>query len=133
MGSTSTQAVAREYVDAMGAKDFGRVASLFADDIVWHQPGGNRFSGAHRGSAAVGELIGAQLALTGGTLEVVVTGGLMVNGATVAMPVHFSARRDGAELSMDGVDVMRVEGDRIAEVWLFSAVQQVEDDFWDAP
>jgi uncharacterized protein len=34
---------------------------------------------------------------------------------------------------MDGVDGMRVEGDRIAEVWPFSAVQQAEDDFWDAP
>jgi ketosteroid isomerase-like protein len=133
MESTTTQAVARQYVEAMSAKDFGKVASLFADDIVWHQPGGNRYSGAHRGSAAVGELLGAQLTLTDGTLEVAVTGDLMVNGAMFAMPVHFSARRDGAEISMDGVDVMRVEGDRIAEVWLFSAVQQVEDDFWDAP
>jgi len=28
--------------------------------------------------------------------------------------------------------VLRVEGDKIAEVWLFSADQQAEDAFWGA-
>ena len=46
------------------------------------------------------------------------------------LPVHFKAKRDGAAISMDGVDVFRVEGDRIAEVWLFSADQPAEDSFW---
>jgi hypothetical protein len=32
--------------------------------------------------------------------------------------------------SMFGVDIVRVEGDRIAEVWLYSADQQAEDEFW---
>jgi uncharacterized protein len=44
--------------------------------------------------------------------------------------VHFTAQRDGAEIAMDGIDVFRVEGDRIAEVWLFSADQPAEDAFW---
>jgi hypothetical protein len=45
-----------------------------------------------------------------------VTGGPMVNGAVFALAVDFSAKRDGAQISMDGVDVLRVEGDKIAEV-----------------
>jgi hypothetical protein len=53
----------------------------------------------------------------------------MVNGALVAIPVHFSARRGAAEMAMDGVDLLRVEGDKIAEVWLFSVDQQAEDAF----
>lgn len=56
----------------------------------------------------------------------------MINGDLFAVPVHFSAKRGDAELSMDGVDVLRVDGEHIAEVWLFSSVQQTEDDFWDA-
>jgi len=47
--------------------------------------------------------------------------------------VHFGARRGGAEISMDGVDVLRVRGYRIAEVSPFSAAQQEEDAFWGAP
>ncbi|MCW6006073.1 nuclear transport factor 2 family protein [Micromonospora sp. CPCC 205371] len=130
--STSTLAVARRYVDAMNAKDFATVASMFADDIVWHQPGDNRFSGSRHGAAAVNDMLGGQMAITNGTLDVQVTGAPMVNGAFVTLPVHFSAERDGAEMTMDGVDVLRVDGDKIAEVWLFSADQQGEDAFWDA-
>jgi hypothetical protein len=77
-------------------------------------------------------MIGAQMAATQGTFELKLTGDPMVNGALVAIPVHFSAQREGVEMAMDGVDVLRVEGDKIAEVWLFSADQQVEDAFWGA-
>lgn len=130
--STSTFAVARRYVDALTAKDFAAVASLFADGIAWHQPGANRFSGTRHGAAAVTEMLGGQMAVTNGTLDVQVTGAPMVNGATFALPVHFTAKREGAQISMDGVDILRVDGDKIAEVWLFSADQHGEDAFWDA-
>lgn len=66
--------VAKRYLDALAAGDFAALAAVFTDDVAWHQPGANKFSGAHVG---------------------------------------------GAEISMDGVDVFRVEGERIAEVWLF--------------
>ncbi|MEQ4721067.1 nuclear transport factor 2 family protein [Nonomuraea sp. B19D2] len=131
MGST-TLAVARQYADAMAAKDFATVASLFSDDIVWHQPGNHRFSGTFRGRDAVNEAIGAQMAATEGTLDIAITGEPMINDSLAAFPVHFSAKRNDAEMSMNGVDVLRVEGDRIAEVWLFSAIQQDEDAFWNA-
>jgi ketosteroid isomerase-like protein len=129
--SITTLAVARRYADAVSAKDFATVAGLFADDIVWHQPGSHRFAGTHRGGAAVNEMIGGQMAATRGTFELSLTGAPMVNGDLAALPVHFAAKRDGAELSMDGVDVLRVQGDRIVEVWLFSADQAGEDAFWD--
>ena len=32
----------------------------------------------------------------------------------------------------DGIDLLRVEGDRIAEVWLFSSDPVEEDAFWGA-
>ncbi len=127
---TTPLAVARAYFDALSAKDFATVAGMFADDIVWHQPGNNRLSGTHRGRAAVDEVLGATMAISEGTFELAVTGAPMVNGDLVAIPVHFSAQRDGVKLAQDGVDVVRIEGDRIAEVWLFSSVQEAEDAFW---
>jgi ketosteroid isomerase-like protein len=126
----NTLAVAERYAAAVSAKDFATIGSMFADDIVWHQPGAHRLAGAHRGAAAVNELLGAQMAATQGTFALELTGAPMVNGALVAIPVHFSATRDDASMSMDGVDVLRVEGDEIAEVWLFSVDQPAEDAFW---
>lgn len=128
-----TTTVARTYAAALSVKDFGTVAGMFADDIVWHQPGAHQLAGTYRGAAAVNELLGAQMAATQGSFELAVNGDPMINGDLAAMQVHFGAQRDGAAMSMAGVDVVRVEGGRIAEVWLFSSDQQAEDEFWGAP
>ena len=130
MESTNPLAVVRRYFDALAAKDFATVAGMFADDIVWHQPGGNRFSGTHRGSAAVNEMIGGMMTVSEGSFELVLTAAPMANGALVAVPVHFTATRDGAAMAQDGVDLLRIEGGRIAEAWLFSADPEAEDAFW---
>ncbi len=126
----TTLATATAYAAAASAKDFEAVGGLFADDIVWHQPGSHRLSGTHRGAAAVGELLGAMMAATAGTFELGPTGAPLVNGPLAAIPVRFSGQRGDAAMAMDGVDLIRVEGDRIAEVWLFSADQEAEDAFW---
>jgi hypothetical protein len=72
------------------------------------------------------------MAFTNGTLEIAVTGAPMVNDDVFVLSVHFTAKRDGAELSMEGVDVLKVDGDKIVEVWLFSANEKDEDAFWNA-
>ena len=129
---STTLTVAQHYADAVAAKDFAIVAGMLADDIVWHQPGSHRLAGTHRGAVEVNEMIGAQMAATNGTFELALTGAPMVNGSMVAIPVHFSAKRDDAQMDMEGVDVLRIEDDRIAEVWLFSVDQDAEDAFWGA-
>ncbi|RSM70260.1 ketosteroid isomerase [Actinoplanes sp. ATCC 53533] len=130
---TDTLAVATRYVNALNAGDFATVAGMFADEIVWHQPGSSQLSGTYRGAPAVGELLGATMTLSEGTLRLAATGAPMVNGDVCAFPIHFSGKRsNGAEMSMDGVDVLRIEGEKIAEVWLFSSAQADEDAFWGA-
>ena len=127
---SSAEQVVRTYFDALAAQDFPTVAASLADDVVWHQPGANRFSGVQSGAAAVAAMIGGMTELSEGSFELTVTAPLMVNGETVAARIHFTARRDGATLDQDGVDVLRVDGGRISEVWLFSADQPAEDAFW---
>lgn len=124
--------VTRRFFDALAAKDFATVASMFADDIVWHQPGANRFSGTHQGAGAVGEMIGGMMSVSEGTFELALTAEPMVNGQLVGTPVRFTGRRADAEMAQDGIDLLRIEGDKIAEAWLFSADQQAEDTFWGA-
>ncbi|WP_205324587.1 nuclear transport factor 2 family protein [Glycomyces sp. YM15] len=126
----TTAAVAQQYIDAMTSGDPGALGALFADDIVWHQPGGNRFSGAKHGGAAVGEMVGAMMGVSGGTFALAPSGSPMINGDLAALPIRFSAKRDGAEIAMDGVDLLRVADGKVAEVWLFSADQDAEDVFW---
>ena len=123
---------ARTYADALTAKDFATVAGLFADDVVWHQPGAHRFAGTYRGQAEVNGHLGALMGASQGTFELSVTGEPMVNGDLAAMQVEFGAQREGAAMSMGGVDIVRIVGNRVAEVWLFSADQQAEDEFWGA-
>jgi ketosteroid isomerase-like protein len=129
---TTPLAVVRKYFDALSAKDFATVAGMFADDIVWHQPGDNRFSGTHHSSAAVGEMIGGMMTVSEGTFELALTAAPMVNGTLVAVPVHFTGKREGAAMAQDGIDLLRIDGDRIAEVWLFSSDPEAEDVFWGA-
>ena len=130
--STGPLDVARKYFEALSAKDFAAVAGMFADDIVWHQPGANQYSGIRRGGEAVGEMLGGMMSVSQGTFEISLSGPLTVNGSLVAAPVRFGGMRHGATVDQDGVDLLRVEDDRIAEVWLFSSDPVEEDAFWGA-
>ncbi|MEV8373046.1 nuclear transport factor 2 family protein [Kribbella sp. NPDC056861] len=124
-------AVVQQYFDALAAKDFAAVAGFLADDLVWHQPGGNRFSGLQSGAGAVNAMIGAMMEISQGSFELALTGPPMLNGDDlVAAPIHFTAQRPGADLGQDGVDLLKVADGKIVEVWLFSADQPAEDAFW---
>ncbi|RSM81577.1 nuclear transport factor 2 family protein [Kibdelosporangium aridum] len=126
----SVAAVAQKYFDALQAKQFDVVAGMLADDIVWHQPGGNRFSGTHHGAGAVNTMIGGMMEVSRGTFALSLRSAPMMNGDLVAAEIRFSAEREGASLAQDGVDVMRIADGQIVEMWLYSGDQKDEDDFW---
>jgi ketosteroid isomerase-like protein len=106
------------------------LGKLVDEKVVWHQPGSNRFSGERRGRSAVFEMLGAMMQSSAGTFAIDEIHSIMGNGDMVAASIHFSARRDGKSMSMDGVDVLRIKDGAIAEAWLFSNDQGAEDDFW---
>ncbi|WP_371272117.1 nuclear transport factor 2 family protein [Streptomyces sp. cf124] len=54
----------------------------------------------------------------------------MGNGDLVAATIHFTGRRGETSMSMDGVDLLRIENGKITEMWLFSGDQNAEDAFW---
>ena len=126
---TTPLAVVTTYFDALESGDFATVSAQFADDIVWHQPGANRFSGVHHGSAAVGAMIGGMMEVSEGSFSLRRNAPLMLNGDIVAAPVHWTAKRSGAEMDGVGVDVMRVAGGKVVEVWLYTADPAEEDAF----
>jgi ketosteroid isomerase-like protein len=122
--------VVRAYFDALQQGQFDSLGALFADDVRWHQPGQGTLSGVYTGKAAVFELFGKFMQLSGGTFAIDQVETIMANGDFVAATLHFRARRATEQIAMNGVDVMRVRDGQIVEVWLFSADQRSEDAFW---
>ncbi|WP_435746428.1 nuclear transport factor 2 family protein [Microbacterium sp. PMB16] len=121
--------VVGQYGAAIAAGDMDALVATLADDVVWHQPGANQRSGDHVGPEAVLAHLGAFMRVSGGTFTLE-TESATEAGDLVATTVRFTARRDGAVLDQHGVDVFRIAGDRIAEIWLISEDQPAEDLFW---
>ena len=122
--------VVGQYGAAMAAGDMDALAATFADDAVWHQPGANPLSGDQVGSDAIIAHLGRFMQISAGTFALV-PDSVTEAGDLVSMTVTFTAQREGrADLTQHGVDIFRVAGDKIAEVWLISEDQAAEDTFW---
>jgi ketosteroid isomerase-like protein len=128
--TTQPATIARIYFEALSRGDVPTLMEQFAQDVIWHQPGENRFSGIHRGVDAVGALIGGLMQVSEGSFALEVTGPLMANGDLVAVPVRFTGRREGASMDMAGVDLLTVRDGKIVEMHLFSEDGAAEDVFW---
>ena len=122
--------VVGRYGAAVAAGDMAALAATLTDDAVWRQPGAVQASGDHVGPEAIVAHLGSLMALSGGTFALE-TESATESGNLVATTVHFTAQREGAaDLDQHGVDIFRVDGDRIAEIWLISEDQAAEDLFW---
>jgi uncharacterized protein len=122
--------IAKNYIRAAQTGDQALLASLISPDVVWSQPGKNRFSGTHRGLPAVGAMLGGMMEISGGTFTISRADHFMENGNWVAIHLEFQAQRNGAQLAQSGVDLLRIEDGKIVEVRLFSSDQEQEDAFW---
>lgn len=122
--------VAKSYIRAAQTGDQSLLASVISPDVVWHQPGKNRFSGTHDGLADVASMLGGMMEVSGGTFTISRADLYMQNGNWVVVSLEFQAQRSGARLAQPGVDLLRIEGGKIVEVRLFSSDQDAEDAFW---
>ncbi|MFE3720058.1 nuclear transport factor 2 family protein [Streptomyces cyaneofuscatus] len=126
----SAMDVVGRYGAAAAAGDMVALAATLTKDVVWHQPGANQLSGDHVGPEAVLAHLGRFMELSGGTFALE-TESATESGDLVATTVRFTAEREGTgSLDQHGVDVFRVEGDLIAEIWLIGEDQAAEDRFW---
>ena len=75
-------------------------------------------------------MLGSMMEASQGTFAIDKVHTLMGNGDLVAASIHFTGRRGDTSMSMDGVDVLRIENGKIIEMWLFSADPAAEDVFW---
>ncbi|EJL69577.1 nuclear transport factor 2 family protein [Chryseobacterium populi] len=122
--------IVQSYFDAVAKGDFDTVGSLFADDVIWHQPGNGVQSGTYNGKAELFAHLGDFMKWSNGTFAIDDVEYTADNGNLVVASIHFKAEKEGKTLSMKGVDLLRIEDDKIKEVWLFSEKIEDEDAFW---
>lgn len=122
--------IAKTYIKAVQTGDQATLGRIISPDVVWHQPGDNQFSGTHRGMAAVGPMLGKMMEVSKGTFSITRADYYMANGDWVAITLEFAGAANGIQLKQPGVDIIRIEGGKIAEVRLFSSDQVQEDSFW---
>jgi len=122
--------IAKDYIRAAQTGDQALLAATVSPSVVWHQPGANRFSGTHRGLAAVGAMIGGMMEVSQGSFAITEASHYMENGDWVAVSIRFGGERQGARLEQAGVDLLRIADGKIAEVFLFSSDPAQEDRFW---
>ncbi len=123
---------AKAYIRAVQQGDQAALGELLDPNIVWHQPGRNRFSGTHRGIGAVGAMLGGMMAVSQGSFKITRATRYMANGDWVAIEIEFEAERPGMKLAQPGVDLVCIDKGRIVEVRLFSSDRDGEDAFWGA-
>jgi ketosteroid isomerase-like protein len=131
-GQEMTIDTAKAYIRAVQQGDQAALGELLHPDIVWHQPGRNRFSGTHRGMGAVGAMLGGMMAVSQGSFKITRANRYMANCDWVAIEIEFEAERPGMKLAQPGVDLVRIDNGRIVEARLFSSDQEQEDAFWGA-
>lgn len=122
--------IAQAYIRAVQTGDQAALAGLFAPDLVWHQPGENRFSGTRHGVPAVVEMLGGMMGVSRGSFRIERASRYMENGGWVTVEIEFAGEREGMHMAQPGIDLLKIDNGRIVEVRLFSSDQAAEDLFW---
>lgn len=123
--------IVQKYFDSLAKGDLATLGSLFADDVIWHQPGNGTLSKTYFGKQELFPLFSKFMELSEGTFKIDAVKNIMANGDFVSAALQFSAAKsNGQRISMVGMDLMRIEHGQIKEVYLFSGDQKAEDEFW---
>jgi ketosteroid isomerase-like protein len=119
----------RSLYGAFSSRDLSTVRTLFADDIIFHQPGRNPTSGDYQGIDGVLGLLGALAERSGGTFRAEVHDVLASDQHAVGL-LRVSAQRGPRTVDVPVVHVWHVRDGKLAEAWVHPADQSVLDEFW---
>jgi ketosteroid isomerase-like protein len=122
--------VVESYFAALAAGQFDKLPTIISPDVIWHQGGNGALSGTYKGIDAVFALFGKFMEISGGTFKIDRVDSIQENNGLVIAAVHFMAQKPGAEIAMNGFDVMKIVDGRIMEVFLYSEHSHEEDTFW---
>ena len=116
----------RGLLEAFAAGDVAAMESAFDDDVTWHAPGTNRFSGQFRGRTAAMQRL-AEMREAGISTRFDVHD-VIANDEHVVALVHLHVEvADGRRYDQPQVQVAHVRDGRVAEFWTMNQDQAVLD------
>jgi ketosteroid isomerase-like protein len=120
--------IARRAWDAVSKSDVDALADVLAEDAVWHATGRGSHAGDYNGRAEIFDYlagVGEDAERFDSTIDDV-----LVGKRYAAILFDVEGDRKGRSLSVGFVIVLRIEGERIAEVWSVPRDQLAVDEFW---
>ena len=119
-------ALMRGFLEAFSARDVQAMETALDDDVTWHAPGTNRFSGQFRGRTAAMQRL-AQMREAGISTDFDVHDVVANDEHAVAL-VHLHLEvADERRYDQPQVQVAHVREDRIVEFWTMNQDQAVLD------
>lgn len=123
--------VVSDFLTAVQQHNGEKMTALLHPDVVWSQPGKNRFAGQKKSRDEVFQMAGGMQEVAAKTLTLSSVKTLSVNGNQVACLVHWQAvQPNGGVLDVDNIDVYTVKDGQIVNAMVFSADIAQEDNFW---
>src|SRR6187455_1739337 len=110
--------------------DRERVVAAFAPDVQWHNSGYDATAGTLDGVPAVLEYLMGENHVDDYALEVV---DILASDERVAVIARTSGRRGTQRIVNDYVQVVRLERDRVSEVWNYYWDQRALAEFMPVP
>lgn len=101
---------------AFAKGDFAVLNELFAEDLLWHNPGRNQLAGDYRGREAVYGLFGRLMEITEGSFQLEVQAVFADDERGVALVVS-SASRGGQSAEATDAHIFRLTDGQVVEFW----------------
>jgi ketosteroid isomerase-like protein len=104
--------------EALQAKDIVRIRAMFAPEILWHEFGDRPLGGRYRGVDEVMDFWKTYFQAAGDTFRQDIVS-ILANDAFVSTIVELTIHKGGRRHSQRAIDVMRMQGGKIAEFWRY--------------
>ena len=101
---------------AFAKGDFAVLNELFAEDLLWHEPGRSQLAGDYRGRDAVYGLFGRLMEITEGSFQLDVQAVFADDERGVALVVA-SASRGGRSVESTDAHIFRLRDGQVVEFW----------------
>jgi uncharacterized protein len=106
----------RDGYAAFAKGDFAVLNDLFAEDLLWHEPGRSQLAGDYRGREAVYEFFGRLMELSEGSFQLELQAVFADDEHGVALVVS-SASRGGQSVQATDAHIFRMRDGQVAEFW----------------
>jgi uncharacterized protein len=117
----------RDGYAAFAKGDFAVLNDLFAEDLLWHEPGRNQLAGDYRGRDAVYGMFGKLMEVTEGSFHIDLHAVFADDEHGVALVVA-TASRGGRSTEVNQAHVFHLSDGKVTEFWNAVTDQYAEDE-----